>query len=372
MLPYLLLSNILKAKRPHKGGEIMQKTIQFKLIPTKEQQAILDRTSKEYIGTVNLLVAKMVKAQKVLTISTKEFFAYLPSAVKNQCIRDAKSVYRKHMKGVTKTIAVLKKPVCIWNNQNFSIEETTISFPVWLGKSKKIAVKAFIPTQYKDIFKGKLGALRITKKSNKYIAQITLEVEEQPTNGTNRMGVDLGIKVPAVCITSNGKVKFIGNGRENKYIRRRFKAKRKALGKAKKLNAIKSLNNKEQRIMQDKDHQYSRQIVNFALENKVSTIRLEELSNIRNTTRKSRKNNPSLHNWSFYRLAKYIEYKAQLAGIKVEYVNPAYTSQICPCCGEKNKAKDRQYSCFCGYNNHRDIVGAINIMSMIRGNSVSA
>ena len=352
----------------------MQKTIKIKLVPTKEQQTILDKTSKEYINTTNMLVSEMVKAEKVLNISTKEFFAYLPSAVKNQCIRDAKSIYKKHTKGVTKTIATLKKPVCIWNNQNFSIEASTISFPVWLGKSKKISVKAMIPNQYQEILKGKLGALRVTKKSNKYIAQITVEIEEQTTQGTNIMGVDLGIKVPAVCVTSNDKVKFVGNGRENKYIRRYFKTKRKTLGKAKKLNAIKNLNNKEQRIMQDKDHQYSRQIVNFALENNVSTIRLEALANIRNTTRTSRKNNHSLHSWSFYRLAQFIEYKAQLVGIKVEYVDPKYTSQICPCCGEKNKAKDRTYSCKCGYATHRDKVGAINILNspMVHGNSVSA
>ncbi|MHC1749049.1 MAG: RNA-guided endonuclease InsQ/TnpB family protein [Cellulosilyticaceae bacterium] len=350
----------------------MQKTIKIKLIPTKEQQAILDRTSKEYIRTVNRLVSKMVQAERILDLSTKEFFAYLPSAVKNQCIRDAKNVYKKHKKGITKSIAILKKPVCIWNNQNFSIEDTTISFPVWLGKSKKISVKALIPIQYKEVFENKLGALRITKKANKYIAQITLEVEAQTTFGTNTMGVDLGIKVPAVCVTSNNKTKFIGKGRENKYIRRRFKAKRKALGKAKKLNAIKNLNNKEQRIMQDRDHKYSRQIVNFALENNVSVIRLEELSNIRNTTRTSRKNNHSLHNWSFYRLAQFIEYKAQLVGIKVEYVNPSYTSQICPNCGTKNKAKDRLYNCSCGLLKHRDVIGATNIMSMTHGNSVSA
>jgi len=352
----------------------MQKTIKIKLVPTKEQQTILDKTSKEYINTTNMLVSEMVKAEKVLNISTKEFFAYLPSAVKNQCIRDAKSIYKKHNKGVTKTIAVLKKPVCIWNNQNFSIEENTISFPVWLGKSKKISIKALIPNQYQEMLKGKLGALRITKKSNKYIAQITLEVLEQDTQGTNSMGIDLGIKVPAVCVTSNNKVKFIGSGRENKYIRRYFKTKRKALGKAKKLNAIRKLNNKEQRIMQDKDHKYSRQIVNFALGNNVSVIRLEELANIRNTTRTSRKNNHSLHNWSFYRLAQFISYKAKLVGIRVEYVDPKYTSQICPCCGEKNKAKDRTYSCKCGYTTHRDKVGAINILNspVIHGNSVSA
>lgn len=352
----------------------LQKTIKIKLLPNKQQQLILDRTAKEYINTVNMLVEDMLVAKSILNFSTSDFYAKLPSAVKNQCIRDAKSIYRKHKKGVTKTIAILKKPVCIWNNQNFSIENDLISFPVWINKSKKIKVKAIIPKEYEEVFKSKLGSLRITKKSNKYIAQITISVKEEVSKGTNIMGVDLGIKVPAVCITSSNKVKFIGNGRENKYIRRKFKAKRKTLGKAKKLKAIKSLNDKEQRIMQDRDHKYSKEIVDFAIKNNVSIIKLEKLANIRNTTRTSRKNNHSLHNWSFYRLSQYIEYKAIIAGIKVEYVDPSYTSQNCPICGNRNKAKDRKYKCSCGYTNHRDKVGAINILNspMIHGNSVSA
>ena len=144
--------------------------------------------------------------------------------------------------------------------------------------------------------------------------------------------------------------------------------------KLKKLNAIRKRHNKEQRWMKDQDHKISRRIVNFAKENHVSTIRLEQLSGIRQTARTSRKNEKNLHSWSFYRLAQYVEYKAILAGIKVEHVNPKYTSQTCPNCGERNKASDRKYKCGCGYKGHRDRVGAINIISapVIDGNSLSA
>ena len=93
----------------------------------------------------------------------------------------------------------------------------------------------------------------------------------------------------------------------------------------------------------------------------LSVIKLERLQNIRSTTRTSRKNNHSLHTWSFYRLATFIEYKAKLAGIEVEYVDPAYTSQICPICGRIQHAKDRNYTCRCGFHTHRDLLGAINI-----------
>ena len=50
------------------------------------------------------------------------------------------------------------------------------------------------------------------------------------------------------------KTKFFGNGRSNKYLRRKYKELRKKLGKAKKLNAIKRINDKESRIMKDINH----------------------------------------------------------------------------------------------------------------------
>jgi len=216
--------------------------------------------------------------------------------------------------------------------------------------------------------------LRITQKNGKYIAQIAVEGQASVWSGKGAMGVDLGLKVPAVAVTDTGKTKFSGNGRMNKYMKRKHRARRKALGKAKKQKAINRLNNKEQRWMRDQDHKISREIVNFAISNGIGTIRMEQLSNIRQTARTSRKNEKNLHTWSFYRLAQYIEYKAQIAGIIVEHVDPAYTSQKCPICGKENHAKDRRYQCTCGYAKHRDIVGAINIIRapVIVGNRRSA
>ena len=351
-------------------------TVQVKLLPTQEQIHLLEETTKEYISCVNNLV-EMITETGNTKISSGEFTAKLNSSVKNEAIRAAKSVVSKHRKKVTKTLAVLRKPMASWNNQNYSFDvaDGWVAFPVIAnGKSAKIKVKAIFSEYQAERLSGKLGALRITQKNGKWIAQIaTQEALALPT-GAAVMGVDLGIKVPAVAVTETGKTMFFGNGRLNKRVKRRYRAKRRALGKSKKPRVIKKLSNKEQRWMRDVDHKVSREIVNFAVQNNVATIKLEQLANISNTARTSRKNNHSLHSWSFYRLAQYIEYKSKQVGISVEYVNPAYTSQTCPNCNALNHAKDRSYKCECGYHTHRDRVGAINIINAptTSGNSLSA
>lgn len=365
----------------------MQITIKIKLEPTKEQIRLLQAIMKEYIRVVNQIVDDFVEADAILKYTSKTVVAELSSAVKNQAIQDAKSVFKKYKKNIRANaklkpeeqkevkVPILKKPVAIWNNQNYSLKENSLSFPVLVNnESTRVKVNAVLTDYQRERLTGKLGSLRIAQKSGKYIAQIAVQMEASETTGNQPMGVDLGLKIPAVAVTQDGKTKFFGNGRQNKFIKRKHRSVRRKLGKLKKLKAIKKRHDKEQRWMKDQDHKISRRIVNFAKENNVAVIRMERLTNIRNTARTSRKNEKNLHTWSFYRLAQYIEYKALILGIQVEYVNPKHTSQKCPNCGELNKANDRKYKCGCGFKGHRDRVGALNIISatVIDGNSLSA
>ena len=342
-------------------------TIQVQIFPSREEQALLRQLADEYIRVVNTLAEQAVTNGLFPKITTKDVDAFLPSAVLNQAIRDAKSVYRKSKKLGKRP--VLKKRVYFVNNQNYSIGEDFIAFPVVVGgKTKRVAFHAQWTERHKKMLSNaKLGLLRIVEKSHRWYAQIALEVETPPERETgNTMGVDLGLKCPAVAVTSTGKTRFFGNGRMIKYIRRKYQSRRRKLGKLKKLAAIRKLGNKEHRWMTDQNHKISKQIINLAVQEGVSTIKLEKLANIRKTARTSRKNAKNLHNWPFYQLAMFISYKAKLAGIRMVFVDPAYTSQSCPKCGTRNKARDRRYACHaCGYVTHRDRVGAMNILQAV-------
>lgn len=362
----------------------MQLSETIKLYMDNEQHFHIAEAMGTYINTVNALVSDTVKGKSISKHTSKDVDADLPSAIKNQCIRDARSIVKKHYKACHKAVLknrklanmkskirvtapklpVLKRPCLYVNNQNFKINGTDIEFPLMIdGKSKRISVHTkMTDKQIATLKDAKLGTMRIVYKNHKIAAQIVYEFPEAASKEDgNVMGLDLGIKCPAVSYISDGNVKFYGNGRKNKYMRRHYAYLRRKLQKKKKLETVKRINNKEQRIMRDIDHKISHDVVEAAVKHNVKVIKMERLKNIRSTARTSRKNNHSLHSWTFYRLAKFIEYKARLAGIAVEYVNPAYTSQRCPKCGKVHHANDRDYKCSCGFHTHRDILGAMNI-----------
>jgi len=318
---------------------------------------------QEYISTVNVLAAAFDADLLPAKVSTKDFRAVLPSAVKNQTLRDARAVFKRSLQ--LDCLPVLKKPICQWNQQNWRMEAGLLILPVSLaGKTQQVRIPcANVPLE------GKPGILRIKKKRGKWIADISLTVADaHSSDGQAVMGIDLGIKVPAVAHIRGQGTRFFGNGRYQRHMRRRFYSRRKKLQKAKKTRAVKKGKGKEARWMKDINHQLSRQIVNHAQEQGVGTIKVESLAGIRkSTTRtsrgaKARKNNRMKNSWSFSQLRLFISYKAAHLGIKVEQVDPAYTSQQCPGCSARNKAQDRSYVCAaCGWRGHRDGVGAINI-----------
>ncbi|MCY9692870.1 RNA-guided endonuclease InsQ/TnpB family protein [Paenibacillus alginolyticus] len=335
-------------------------TIQIRIFPT--YPVLLRELGKEYIEIVNQLTAQAKAEGTFPKISTKDVEANLPSAVKNQAIRDARSIHNKSKKNEIRP--VLKRRAYYLNNQNYSIVDNAVAFPVMMdGKVQRLSISALTTERDQRLLSsGKLGLLKVVEKSGKWYVQIAIELLTEQVIGDVTMGIDLGLKVPAVVVTSTGKTKFVGNGKQNKYIRRKCKEHRRKMGKLKKLSAIRKQENKEHRYMKDQNHKISRKIVNMAIEEQVSVIKIEKLTNIRQTTRTSRKNAKNLHNWSFYQLQMFIAYKSALVGIKVIEVNPAYTSQTCPICEKRNKAIDRTYQCSCGFHAHRDRVGAINIM----------
>ena len=68
--------------------------------------------------------------------------------------------------------------------------------------------------------------------------------------------------------------------------------------------------------------------------------------------------------WGEFR--RQLQYKLSWNGGLLLAVPPHHTSQTCPCCAfvsKENRLSQAHFSCIhCGYKNHADVVGAINIL----------
>lgn len=151
------------------------------------------------------------------------------------------------------------------------------------------------------------------------------------------------------------KVKFSSNGRKLK-------------------EKITRLHTKIARIRRDKLHK-----VSTALSKNHAVIVLEDLQ-IKNMTKSAKGDadnpgkqvaqkaglNRAILNQGWGMFKTFLEYKQHGLGGQVIYVDPRYTSQQCPSChhtSKDNRQTQAHFECVeCGYQEHADKVGAINIL----------
>lgn len=176
------------------------------------------------------------------------------------------------------------------------------------------------------------------------------------------MGIDLGINYP-IYYATNGNAYIKGHigerdsfWNERMVFQRRFKELQRlqctqgGRGRQKKLAPLEKLREKERNWVRTKNHIFSREIIKCALKIGAGTIHLEKLKNIGKDKDGNIEESKKyiLRNWSYYELQEMIEYKAAMEGIMVKYVNPAYTSQTCSCCGNKGERISQSvFKCLC-------------------------
>ena len=211
-------------------------------------------------------------------------------------------------------------------------------------------------------------------KNNNLILNINISFIKETTEEfveDRTLGVDLGIAIPAyVCISDNTYVRQgLGSVDDFLKVRLQMKKRRQQLqksltmtkggkGRQKKLKAMEQFKEKERNFAKTYNHQLSHKIVKFAKDNQCQYINLEKLT-------KEGFSNSLLGSWSYYELQQMIQYKADREGIKVRFINPAYTSQTCSKCGhvdKENRKTQAQFECVkCGFKLNADHNASINI-----------
>ncbi|MCK8825973.1 RNA-guided endonuclease InsQ/TnpB family protein [Fuchsiella alkaliacetigena] len=352
----------------------MQITYVLELLePTKRKQNIFFNNIAEVVKNRQAIADKLKAGETKL--SSADFKEHnLPSAVKNQNIREVKVLFRLFEKSDSKKDNIdFKKnqPIC-YNNQNYKIDGHIISIPLYTSKCQRFAFPVKQTKRFKELQEhiengSKLGKASLFYKRGKWYFAVSVDLPQEKNNNPNTMGIDIGLRQLAVASIKNSAGKEINrqffNGKEAGFIRKKYRSLRRELGQAKKINSIRNINDKEQRWMTDLNHKISRRLVNLAVQEKVGIIVMEDLENIRQSAHSLNRADRNLHNWTFYQLQQFIEYKAELAGIKVKYINPKHTSQRCSKCGKVKKVnrKVNLYSCQCGNHIHSDLNASRNI-----------
>jgi putative transposase len=182
------------------------------------------------------------------------------------------------------------------------------------------------------------------------------------------IGVDLNATSHcAVASAPSGKV--IKLGKQAPHIHKKYKALRSNLQRQGLYKKLKQTKGKETRKVKNINHKISKQIVEFAKQNKCG-IKLEQLTGIRNSKknreacflRSSKSFRYTLNSWSYYQLGAMIAYKALLQGIPVKHICPAFTSQNCSRCGQLGKRNGKKFSCvLCTHSDHADVNASFNI-----------
>jgi IS605 OrfB family transposase len=195
-----------------------------------------------------------------------------------------------------------------------------------------------------------------------YLLLVVETPEAPPTPPTGFLGVDLGIV--QIASDSDGQ-SFSGAAVEA--TRRRYHSARKALqacGSRSAKRHLKRINRTEARFRKDTNHVISKTLV-LKAKGTGRGIGLEDLKHIRARTTVRRADRAKHSGWSFFQLQSFVEYKAKLHGVVVQYIDPRNTSRTCCACGHIAKANRKTQSSFlcvsCGHTANADDNAAMNI-----------
>lgn len=204
--------------------------------------------------------------------------------------------------------------------------------------------KAIVDRVISGEYKLSMSKLTYCKRKKKWYFNMayTFTPEKKELNKDKIMGVDLGVNIPAMITVNDDNYyrKAVGNKQEIENFQKQINARKRSIQQQRKwcgdgskgrgvktrIKPLEKLSGKIARFKADKNHNWSRYIVNQAIDNECGVIQMEDLTGISD-------DNQFLKTWTYYDLQQKIKYKAEEVGIKIVMVDPSYTSSRCNKCG---------------------------------------
>ena len=365
----------------------VQKTIKFKVGELRKgKQELIDLVLTNSLNAIKDFMDLSIKNKttsgtKLHHLGYKEIVSkyQLPACIVHQARNKASEIvksWKSNKRRLHKNILVPepKSQRIRFDNVVFDVIRTeNKEYQFWasilVAKRKRIYIPLIVNSEWQkeyinDLIQGKYkkGSADLVKKGEDYFVHIVLkkEIEFVQKESYNPIGIDIGINNLAVT-NFNGKSKFF-NGQRAIATKKHFNQVKASYQSRNNLKMLEKVKGNEQRYFNHINNEISSQIINQAktLENPV--IVMEDLTHIIKKTKVRKKQRYIHQTWAFRRLQNMIQYKALWNEIPVVYIQPQYTSQICPKCLSTNKRVKSDYKCkHCGYQANADHVGAVNI-----------
>ncbi|WP_456396662.1 RNA-guided endonuclease InsQ/TnpB family protein [Thermococcus sp.] len=352
-------------------SETIKLTAKFKL---KEPPKGLDELFQTYWEIVNYLithafennVTSFYRLKKETYKGLRKEYHELPSHYLYTACQMATSIFKsfrkRRKKGKAKGKPVFKKEVIMLDDHLFKLDLG--KGVIKLSTPKGRILLEFYPASYHEKFKGwKVGQAWLVKTPKGVFLNVVFSKEVEVSEPEAFVGVDLNENNVTLSLPNGEFVQIITHEREIRtgYFVKRRKIQRKIRGGKRRKELLEKYGQRERNRLNDLYHKLANKIVELA--EKYGGIALEDLTKIRDSIRYSAEMNGRLHRWSFRKFQSIIEYKAKLRGVRVVFVNPAFTSSLCPVCGGKLSPNGhRVLKCLnCGFEADRDVVGSWNI-----------
>jgi putative transposase len=268
------------------------------------------------------------------------------------------------------TKAKKKRTVSCPKSKAIGIRLDANSFSIWFESNKvsiltvngRIKTKISVPEYFQQYLNWKKASAELFIKNKKVYLSIVMKQDIPEIQNIGKVtGIDRGLN--KIAVTSDNL--FFGGGHIRK-VSLRYKAIRAKLQSSGSKSAkrhLKRLSGKANRFKTDVNHCIAKKIVKSVETG--STLVLESLKNIRKKAKLRKKQRTELNSWAFSQLEKFIEYKAEMRNIKVEYICPIYTSQKCSKCGHtcrSNRISQSHFKCIkCSFQLNADLNASRNI-----------
>lgn len=208
---------------------------------------------------------------------------------------------------------------------------TRISLPIKFGKKQQKFIEEALQGKWQ------FCTVEMVKRNGEWYAHFVLKKEVEFHEPETVVGVDSGEWniATAIAISKQNSKPMKGqfwSGTRIREIRGKYAHIRRNLQRKKRLDLVKKIGRREKRIVNQLIHVVANEIVAYAKQFEKPVITMEKLSGVRKNMNSYAKLNRRLHTWSFRKLQQYIEYKANLEGIPVVYIDPKNTSSKCHRC----------------------------------------